>query len=147
MPPYDFFIAGRWRNQHAVRKVLAAVRASGHSAYCFIENSYSGEKITFTSQANPDVFMKQSEALQPDDPLIRKIFATDMAAQRAANAFLLVFPAGLAAHIEAGVAYGLGKPCYAVGAPEKTETLYAIFDRIFPDLPALQRWLEKQPST
>lgn len=28
---------------------------------------------------------------------------------------LLVLPAGKAAHIEAGIAYGLGKKCYAIG--------------------------------
>ena len=27
-------------------------------------------------------------------------------------------------------AYGMGKKCYAVGIPEKTETLYCIFEKI-----------------
>lgn len=85
--------------------------------------------------------MKRSEALAQDDPLIQKIFETDIAAERDAENFLLVLPAGIAGHIEAGVAYGLGKHCYAVGELEKTETLYCIFDRIFPDIQALQAWL------
>lgn len=46
-----------------------------------------------------------------------------MAAQRAARRFVMVMPAGNAAHIEARVAFGLGKPCYAVGPVAKTETL------------------------
>jgi len=33
-----------------------------------------------------------------------------------------------------GIAYGMGKRCYAVGTPEKTETLYCVFTRIFEDL-------------
>jgi hypothetical protein len=85
--------------------------------------------------------MKQSEALPQDDPLIRKIFDKDIAAERAADNFLLVLPAGIAGHIEAGAAFGMGKKCYAVGQLEKTETLYCIFDEIFPDIAALEAWL------
>jgi hypothetical protein len=47
-----------------------------------------------------------------------------MAAQRAARRFVMVIPAGNAAHIETRVAFGFGKPCYAVGRVAKTETLY-----------------------
>ena len=54
-----------------------------------------------------------------------------MAAQRAARRFDMVMPAGNAAHIEARVAFGLGKPCYAVGPVAKTETLNRFFDRMF----------------
>lgn len=78
-----------------------------------------------------------------DNPLIRKIFETDITAERQAENFLLVLPAGIAGHIEAGVAYGMGKKCYAVGPVEKTETLYCVFEQIFPDIDALQAWLAK----
>lgn len=143
MPHYDFFIAGRWRNKDNVKLILDAVRSSGKTAYCFIDNDYKGEAVEFTMDQPPDSFMKQSEALPQDDPLIRKIFETDLAGQRAADCFLLVLPAGIAGHIEAGIAYGLGKKCYAVGQLEKTETLYCIFDRIFPDVKALKMWLQE----
>jgi hypothetical protein len=142
MSQYDFFIAGRWRNKDNIQPVLDTVRNSGHTAYCFIENEYEGEKVEIKTDGDPDEFMKQSEALPQDDPLIRKIFQIDMEAEKAADAFLLVFPAGKAGHIESGVAYGLGKKCYAVGKPEQTETLYCVFDKIFPDLAALQAWLK-----
>ena len=36
-----------------------------------------------------------------------------------------------ATHIEAGIAYGLGKKCYAIGEYEATDTLYNIFEEIF----------------
>lgn len=55
-----------------------------------------------------------------------------MAAQRAARRFVMVMPAGNAAHIEARAAFGLGKPCYAVGPVAKTETLYRFFDGCLP---------------
>lgn len=142
MSKYDFYIAGRWRNKDNIKPVLDAVRASGRTAYCFIENEYKGAAVEFKMDENPETFMKQSEELSQDDPLIRTIFETDMAAEREAESFLLVLPAGIAGHIEAGVAYGMGKKCYAIGDVEKTETLYCIFDKIFPDAASLQRWLK-----
>jgi len=143
MARYDFFIAGRWRNKDAVKHVLDTVRAAGKTAYCFIENEYKGEAVEFTMADNPDAFMKQSEQLPQDDPLIRKIFKADMTAERESECFLLVLPAGIAGHIEAGVAYGLGKKCYAVGELEKTETLYCIFENVFPDIESLEVWLNQ----
>jgi hypothetical protein len=141
MQRYDFFIAGRWRNRDHLQAVADAVRTSGRTAYCFVEHAYDGDGVSIQRDADPEVFMRQTEALAQDDPLIRRIFEADMAAERAAECFLLVLPAGIAGHIEAGVAYGLGKKCYAVGTPEKTETLYCVFDEIFGDLSALERWL------
>jgi hypothetical protein len=141
MSKHEFYIAGRWRNKEMITEVVTTIRASRRTAYCFIENEYKGEKIEFKLAGNPDVFMKQSEVLAQDDPLIRKIFEADIAAERDADIFMLVFPAGFASHIEAGVAFGMGKKCYAVGVPEKTETLYCVFEKIFPDIDALKKWL------
>jgi len=141
MTTYDFFIAGRWRAREAIRAVLDTVRAHGKTAYCFIENDYGGAAIGLGTDGDPEELMTRMEHLPPDHPLIRAIFARDMAAQRRARALLLVLPAGHAGHIEAGVAYGLGQPCYAIGPVDKTETLYCIFDRIFDDVRALAAWL------
>jgi hypothetical protein len=62
-----------------------------------------------------------------------------MAAQRAARRFVMVMPAGNAAHIEARVAFGLGKPCYAVGHVAKTETVF--FARMFTSSDDSPSWL------
>lgn len=144
MSKYDFFIAGRWRNKDNIRPVLDAVRASGKTAYCFIENAYEGEKLSFNADSQEDIetTMQASEVMPQDDPMIRKIFENDINGERDSANFLLVFPAGIAGHIEAGVAYGMGKKCYAIGKPEKTETLYCVFDKIFPSIESLQDWLK-----
>lgn len=142
MQHYDFFIAGRWRNYHEIQKVLDIVRTSGKTAYCFIENLYEGEKIEFSQSNDIECIMRKLESLDMSDDFLDKIFATDMAAERNSDNFLLVLPAGISGHVEAGAAYGLGKKCYAVGTPEKTETLYKIFDTIFPDNAALEQWLK-----
>ena len=52
-------------------------------------------------------------------------------------------PAGKAAHIEAGIAYGLGKKCYAIGEYEATDTLYNIFEQIFTDEKELEQFLKE----
>lgn len=55
--------------------------------------------------------------------------------------FLLVLPAGKSAHIEAGIAYGLGKKCYAIGEYDVTDSLYLIFDKIFKNENELKTFL------
>ena len=143
MPPHshDFFVAGRWRDHRNVRVIVDTLRAHGRTVYSFVDCAYEDPDVAALLTGDPEHFMTASEQLAQDDPRIRRIFDRDMSAERAAASFLLVLPAGIAGHIEAGVAYGLGKPCYALGAVEKTETLYCVFERIFPDLAALDRWL------
>jgi hypothetical protein len=147
MSKYDFYVAGRWRNKDNIKPVLDAVRASGKTAYCFIENTYEDEKLSFNIDSKEDIeaTMQASEVMSQDDPMIRKIFENDITGEQDSDSFLLVLPAGIAGHIEAGVAYGMGKKCYAIGQPEKTETLYCIFDKIFPNLDALKDFLVANP--
>jgi hypothetical protein len=141
MSKYDFFIAGRWRNYSEVKKALDSVRAYNKTAYCFIENLYEGSKVEFKRDASIESIMQKLESLPKDDDFIKHIFQNDMQAQRDSDNFLLVLPAGISGHVEAGASYGMGKKCYALGIPEKTETLYGIFNEIFPDLESLENWL------
>jgi hypothetical protein len=69
-----------------------------------------------------------------------------MAAQRAARRFVMVMPAGNPAHIEAQVAFGLGKPCDAAGTVAKTETPYRFFDRMFTSSDDSASWLASPPG-
>ncbi len=65
-----------------------------------------------------------------------------MEAEKNSKNLLLVLPAGKSAHIEAGVAYGLGKKCYAIGEYDVTDSLYLIFDKIFADEKELEEFLK-----
>lgn len=139
----DFYIAGRWRNRETIKEVTEAVRAQGYTAFCFLENDYT----TTLKELGLDERAMESnntEKLPQNHPLIHAIFEKDMNGEKSSENFLLVLPAGIAGHIEAGIAYGMGKKCYAVGEVEKTETLYSIFDEIFPDIAALEAWLVSQ---
>jgi hypothetical protein len=138
---YDFVVVGRWRNRAKVEETLHALREAGKKVYCFIEHEYDGDGIKFEThaEADPEKMVAATESLTDwrANPTFRKIFETDMQGLREAEKLVLVFPAGLSAHMELGVAYGMGRPCYAVGEPEKTEPLYFMFDEIFPEAKSL----------
>lgn len=132
---YDYFIAGRWRNHKTIREVAKELRSAGKTVYCFAENEYDGDGISFKNdpQADGEAMIAATENLKnwQTNPTFQKIFETDMDALRDSKSLILVFPAGLAAHMELGVAYGMGKKCYAIGEPEKPETLYLMIDSIY----------------
>ena len=67
----------------------------------------------------------------------------DLEEEKNSKNLLLVLPAGKAAHIEAGIAYGLGKKCYAIGEYEATDTLYNIFQEIFSNKDDLEQFLKE----
>ena len=66
-----------------------------------------------------------------------------MEAEKNSENFLLVLPAGKSGHIEAGVAYGMGKKCYAIGEFDATDSLYNIFEEIFSSKEELKFFLEQ----
>jgi hypothetical protein len=135
---YDYFIAGRWRNRQQVENVMNSLRSEGKKVYCFIENTYDGDGIKFETKPGADVESMMGAIENLNDwqanPTFRKIFENDIAAERNSEAVIVVFPAGFSAHMELGAAYGMGKKCYGIGKPEKAETLYLMFDEIFPTL-------------
>ncbi len=134
---YDFFVGGRWRNFKNIGPIVDILRQAGKKVYCFIENEYDGHGVK--NERNPkniEANMHENEALKDwqSNLTFRKIFETDMKALRNSGAIVVVFPFGFSAHMELGVAYGLGKKCYGIGEPEKSETLYLMFDEIFPTI-------------
>jgi len=142
---YDYFVTGRWRNRDSVEEVMAKLRAAGHSVYCFIENAYEGDGIKYDISPGADIekMMNATENLKDwqTNPTFKKIYETDMNALKQSKAAVVVFPIGFSAHMELGAAYGLGKKCYGIGLPEKAETLYLMFDAIYPHV---EKFLEAQ---
>lgn len=130
----DFFVAGSWRNREAIDAALAALDAAGATSYSFVRAVYSPSAGSLAAPGGADDADLDSSA-------VRELFEQDLHSLRTATAFLLVLPAGHAAHVEAGIAYGLGKHCYAIGPVTRSETLYRIFDRMFPGMPEFESWL------
>lgn len=134
---HDYYLAGRWRNFKNIQPILHKIRKSGKTVYCFIENEYDSDGVkNLRDPENIDQIMTDNENLKDwqTNPTFKKIFDNDTRAIRESKGFIAVFPIGFSVHTELGYAYGLGKKCYAIGQPEKTESLYFIFDQIFPSI-------------
>lgn len=134
----DFFVAGSWRNRQAVSEVLDALDRTGAQSYSFVRAPYDEQASAFAVPGGADT-------ADLDTPGMRRLFEQDLAALRAADRFVLVLPAGAAAHMEAGIAYGLGKRCYAVGTADRTETLYRVFEAMCAGPSDLIRHLREAP--
>lgn len=141
MEKYEFFIAGRARNKENILKICDLFDKYNISYYCFLKEEenwgYGNENQT------PEEKQKEFESLDLKSDIVLNLFNNDLDKERKSNNLLLVLPAGKAAHIESGIAYGLGKKCFAVGEYEKTDTLYNIFEKIFLDKKELEEFLKE----
>ncbi len=138
---YDFFIAGRARNKDNILDICDIFDKLDISYYCFLKNEQSYDSYGSNNQ-NADEKQNEFEKLNLKSEIVQKIFNSDMEAERNSKNLLLVLPAGKSGHIEAGVAYGLGKKCYAIGEYEATDSLYNIFENIFSNKEELSKFLE-----
>ncbi len=139
---YDFFIAGRTRNKENILKICDVFDEYNVSHYCFLKNDASHEEAGL--DVNDSNLADTFEALGLEHPSVRTIFEHDLNGEKASENFLIVLPAGKSAHIEAGIAYGMGKKCYAIGEYDVTDSLYLIFDKIFKDENELRGFLKNR---
>lgn len=137
---YEFFIAGRARNKENILKICNLFDKYNISYYCFLKN----EKDWGYGNPNqtPEENQREFESLGLKSEVVLNLFNSDLNGEKLSKNFLLVLPAGKAAHIEAGIAYGLGKKCYAIGEYETTDTLYNIFETIFANETELENFLK-----
>ena len=142
MSKYEFFIAGKTRNKDNILKICDLFDKYNISYYCFLKNDEIHNSYGDTSNSVDDN-MEIFESLDLKSDIVLNMFNEDMEAEKNSNNFLLVLPAGKSGHIEAGVAYGLGKKCYAIGEYEATDTLYNIFENIFNNEEELEDFLKE----
>ncbi len=123
----DYTVLGKFRNKENVEKLVFGLRRRGKSCYNFCDLSVDEND----PDINPEKHMEKFEAVENfyEDKYYWKIFKRDLRALKNAEKVIVLLPAGNAVHIEAGIAYGLGKPLILIGEPEKPETLYLIFSR------------------
>ena len=138
---YEFFIAGKTRNKDNILKLCDIFDKYNISYYCFLKNEESMKSYAEGTK-NVEERMKIFEGLGLKSEPVLKIFNEDLEAQKASKNFLLVLPAGKAGHIEAGISYGMGKKCYAIGEFDATDSLYNIFETIFENEHQLEEFLK-----
>lgn len=139
---HEFFIAGKTRNKDTILKICDIFDKYNISYYCFLKNDDS-MKSYGDENKSVEENMKVFENLDLKSDIVLKIFNEDLENERASKNFLLVLPAGKSGHIEAGIAYGMGKKCYAIGEFDATDSLYNIFENIFQDSYQLDEFLKK----
>lgn len=138
---YEFFIAGKTRNKDNILKICDIFDKYNVSYYCFLKNENTKDTYgdsSLTEEENMAVF----ESLDLKSEIVLNIFNEDLNNEKAAKNFLLVLPAGTSGHIEAGIAYGMGKKCYAIGEYDATDSLYNIFENIFRNEDELANFLK-----
>lgn len=125
---YDFFVSGRWRNRDNVLALAKRIRDKGKTVYCFLEASHSIARVN----DDPETSMQEFEKLDwRHDPYVQEVFRNDMEGEKNSEKFIMLLPVGKSCHIEAGVAYGLGKECILIGELTEAESLYLIFLKQF----------------
>jgi hypothetical protein len=128
---FQYFVASRWRNRDQVLELVKKLRNKGKTVYCFFESSIVANRIN----NNPEEEMKLFEKLDwQNDQFVKEVFKNDMEAEKKSEQFIMLLPAGKSVHIEAGVAYGLGKKCILIGEQREAESLYQIFSEYYPTI-------------
>ena len=138
---YEFFIAGKTRNKDNILKICDIFDKYNISYYCFLKNDGTMNSFGKESQS-PEEKMKVFEDLDLKSDIVLNIFKEDLENEKASKNLLLVLPAGKSGHIEAGIAYGMGRKCYAIGEFDATDSLYNIFENIFKDNEQLEIFLK-----
>ena len=139
---YEFFIAGKTRNKENILKICDLFDQYNISYYCFLKNDGTMDSFGEKDQ-NEFEKMEIFESLDLKSDVVLNIFHEDLDNEKQSRNLLLVLPAGKSGHMEAGIAYGWGKKCYAIGECDGTDSLYNIFEEIFKNNQELEKFLKQ----
>ena len=138
---YEFFIAGKTRNKDNILRIYDIFDKYNVSYYCFLKNEDTMNSYGEDGQTEEEK-MQVFESLGLKSEIVLNIFKQDLDNEKACKNLLLVLPAGKSGHIESGIAYGMGKKCYAIGEFDATDSLYNIFETIFENEHQLEKFLK-----
>ncbi len=122
----DYTVIGKFRNKENVQALISAIRTKGKTCYDFAAKPANPMRPDASGDEQMAVLESHTDFL--NDPIHKDHFEKDLAGLREAETIVLLLPAGISTHIEAGIAFGLGKKLILIGKPEKPETLYFIFN-------------------
>ncbi len=122
----DYTIISKFRNKDKCNFLFKELQKRGKTCYNFCDMPADPNN----PEADPEEQMKVFENVKDffNNEYFQKIFERDFNGLKNAEKVIVLLPAGNSTHIEAGIAYGLGKPLILIGEPEKPETLYLIFN-------------------
>lgn len=128
----DYTLISRFRNKKQCELLIKRLEEKGKSCYNFCALPADPNN----ADAHPEEQMKVFESVKDfhNNEYYKKIFEDDLAGLKNAEKVILLLPAGTSAHMEAGIAFGLGKQLILIGEPEKPETLYLVFKERYKDM-------------
>lgn len=121
----NYTIITKFRNKEKCEFLIEKLKERGKTCYNFCTKPADPEN----PDADPDKQMKKFEETKNfyNDKYFQKVFKEDLNGLKNAEKVIMLLPAGNSVHIEAGIAYGLGKHLILIGKPEKPDSLYLIF--------------------
>jgi hypothetical protein len=128
----DYMVIGRTRNADNIQRLVDGIKAKGYSCYNFLETPATPETPDLSWEEQMKI--AESETDFWSSAHYQDTFNQDMAGLQNGDTVILLLPAGLAAHMEAGVAFGLNKKLILIGEVEKPETLYLMFKERYKDI-------------
>ena len=128
----DYMVIGRVRNAENLLRLVRGIEEKEFTCYhCLHKPAVpEAQHLSWKDQMN----ILESHPDFWNDHNHKNHFKTDIDGLRNAETVVMLLPAGMATHMEAGVAYGLGKKLILVGEIEKPETLYLMFDEHYADI-------------
>ena len=121
----DYTILSKFRNKEQVENLIKELKKRGKTCFNFCEKPADPEN----PQAHPEEQMKKLESTKNffENKYFKHLFEEDLDGLKNAQKVIVLLPAGNSVHIEAGIAFGLGKKLILIGEPEKPDSLYLIF--------------------
>ncbi|MBU1132453.1 hypothetical protein KKC32_04385 [Patescibacteria group bacterium] len=128
----DYTIISKFRNKENCDLLAKKLEEKGKSCYNFCNKPADPNN----PEAHPEEQMRVFEETKDffNNEYFKKVFKEDLAGLKNANTVIMLLPAGNSVHIEAGIAYGLGKKLVLIGEPEKPDSLYLIFHKRYKDI-------------
>ncbi len=121
----DFTVLAKFRNKEKVKNLVKKIKARGYSCYNFSDTPADPKNPKADAESQMNNFEKTKNFFENDN--FKYIFKKDLQGLKEAKNVIVLLPVGNSVHIEAGIAYGLGKKLILIGEPEKPESLYLIF--------------------
>ncbi len=128
----NYTLISKFRNKQQCQLLVSRLLQKGKTCYDFCNKPVG----TPNTAVGAEAYMQALESAKDFyvDPYFQQAFQDDLNGLKNAETAILLLPAGTSAHIEAGIAYGLGKHLILIGEPEKPETHYLIFDERYRDI-------------
>lgn len=122
----EYTVLAKFRNKENVDQLIEKLEKKGKSCYNFFDNPADPSNPEGTPEEQAKVLESVKDFYNNEH--FQKLFKEDLDGLKNAEKVIVLLPAGNAVHIEAGIAYGLGKKLILIGEPEKPDTLYLIFE-------------------